>query len=81
MRVWIAEAIAEACPDGADKKMMGKVRGGSSSGGSGSSGSGSSGSSSSSSNDGQGTKAYLLLYLCGAVLAELHSHTCSLPSS
>lgn len=27
VRVWIAEAIAEACPDGADKKMMGKVWG------------------------------------------------------
>ena len=27
VRVWIGEAIAEACPDGADKKMMGKVMG------------------------------------------------------
>ena len=27
VRGWIAEAIAEACPDGPDKKLMGKVMG------------------------------------------------------
>ena len=27
VRGWIAEAIAEVCPDGPDKKLMGKVMG------------------------------------------------------
>ena len=27
VRIWIADAIREACPDGADKKLMGKVMG------------------------------------------------------
>eukprot|EP00966_Prymnesium_polylepis_P326920 7382795-Prymnesium_polylepis.1 len=27
VRGWIAEAVAEACPDGPDKKLMGRVMG------------------------------------------------------